>query len=368
MSQASTLMNPSYLKYVSLIGFAIFSMFFGSGNLVFPLGIGQEALSLHFIASIAISITGIFLPFLGVIAVLRYHGNTDLFFGRFGKFAAPLISLILLGLLGPFGVVPRCITVAYGSFTLLFEDFSLLLFSSIICALIYVMGQKRDTLVETLGRILTPILLISIALIIIRGIWGAGDIPPSTHSTESTFWMALKEGYHTMDLLAAFFFAKVIHDYIANKITDEHDQNHILYGSVFVAMVLFIIVYGAFVYLGAAYAPLLADVAPQQYLGVIAQTTMTHYGKIIVCCAVMMACITTASILAYLFADYIHTLTRLNFKLCFVASLLISLVFSTLNFQGISAFLSPILSILYPLLIVMTFINIIWVKKVDPQS
>src|ERR1700733_10819483 len=101
-------------KVMLTFGFAIFAMFFGSGNLVFPLQIGQVAGSNWISGFAGLLLTGIFLPLSGLFVIKLYGGNYLAFFGEAGKFAKILLPLVMLSLLGSFGVVPRCITVAYG--------------------------------------------------------------------------------------------------------------------------------------------------------------------------------------------------------------------------------------------------------------
>ena len=123
--------NKSILTY----GFAIFAMFFGSGNLVFPLEIGLHSGSYWIWGFLGLLITGIILPFLGLFVIKTYKGNYLDFFGEAGYYAKILVPFFTLSLLGSFGVVPRCITVAYGGIKFLTPDVSLwsfaLLFSII---------------------------------------------------------------------------------------------------------------------------------------------------------------------------------------------------------------------------------------------
>src|SRR5579872_2320269 len=96
-------------------GLAMFSMFFGSGNLVFPLVVGQTSEGHFGFAAIGILITGVLVPFLGILAMLLFNGSSKDFFGRLGNPAVFWFPLIALSLMGPFGVLARCITVAHGS-------------------------------------------------------------------------------------------------------------------------------------------------------------------------------------------------------------------------------------------------------------
>ena len=141
------------LKQVFVAGFAMFAMFFGSGNLVFPLIIGKEATSEFHWGIVGFVITGVILPFLGLIAILLYRGNYMIFFARLTKPGAFLLSLFLLALIGPFGVIPRCITVSYGSFLTLFPETPLAIFSFIMCGIVFLLSARENKVVPLMGTI-----------------------------------------------------------------------------------------------------------------------------------------------------------------------------------------------------------------------
>ena len=111
-------------------GFALFSMFFGSGNLVFPILVGKESGSHFLFASLGILLTGAVVPFLGAFGIMLYDGKFEKFFAPIGKVGTFLFTVIALCLLGPFAVVPRCMTVAHGALHTLIDRKSTRLNSS----------------------------------------------------------------------------------------------------------------------------------------------------------------------------------------------------------------------------------------------
>lgn len=137
-------------------GFALFSMFFGSGNLVFPIAVGQESQGHYLAASIGILLTGVIVPFLGVFGMLLYRGDIASFFNCFGKTGTFLFSLFALALMGPFGVLARCLTVAHGALVLLFPSLSLPVASFLLCVTIYLLTVNKNRIVTVIGPILTP--------------------------------------------------------------------------------------------------------------------------------------------------------------------------------------------------------------------
>jgi LIVCS family branched-chain amino acid:cation transporter len=122
-------------RHVLTGGFAMFSMFFGSGNLVFPLIIGVKTYENPLHAIYGLLITAVLLPFFGLFGIMHYRGDHTVYFSILGPYSRFLLSLLMLGLMGPFGVIPRCISVAFGGVHLLYPTLPLWVFSLIFAVL-----------------------------------------------------------------------------------------------------------------------------------------------------------------------------------------------------------------------------------------
>lgn len=196
-----------YYKSILIYSFAIFAMFFGSGNLVFPLQIGLAAGN-HWVSGfLGLLVTGIFLPFLGLFVIKLYQGNYRHFFGEAGKIAGIGLPLLMLALLGSFGVVPRCITVAYGSIHFLYPSLALTLFSLFFCAITYLVCLNDKIMVNLLGKWMSPALLAILITLIIVAIIKVPNVSDLSLPlpTSNAFTYGFYAGYQTMDLFAAFF-------------------------------------------------------------------------------------------------------------------------------------------------------------------
>ena len=351
-------------KLIFSTGFALFAMFFGSGNLVFPLLTGVESDGHYLLSSVGMVLTGVMVPFMGVLAMLLYKGDTNEFLGTMGNAAKFWFPLIALSLMGPFGVLARCITVAHGSFTLIYPSISLDVFSLVFCSIIFLLTVNKTKIVSFLGTTMTPFLIVSLALIILSGIFfGRAPDEPSTSG-----WVAFSngavKGYQLMDLLAGFFFSTFIIQHLSKHLSFETDKKELV--SVFlksslIGGLLLSVVYCGLVYLGSAFSADLKDVAPQAMLGIIAQKTVGHFSAPLVCMAVVLACFTTAVVLTSLFAEFFKTNVckdKVTNPVSILVTLFIAFWISRLEFSGIAAFLAPILENLYPALIVLTIVNI----------
>lgn len=344
-------------------GFALFSMFFGSGNLVFPLAVGRESDGHFFWAALGICITGVLVPFLGAWAMMLFQGDTRRFFGVMGKTATFWLTFVALSLMGPFGVLARCITVAHGNFKLLFPDVSLTIFSIASCLIIYLVTVNKSKIVTILGSFLTPFLLLSLVVITGFGVWFGGIPEPAQNHSWESFRNGFLQGYQTMDLIAAFFFSSFVLNHLANHETDfgGKSKRKIFLQSALLGGTLLSAIYVGLVFLGAIYAFELQNVPAQEMLGIVSQMAIGRLSAPIVCIAVVLACFTTAVVLATLFADFLKTevaRNRISDHVSMGITLIIAFLISTLDFAGIARFLAPILEAIYPALIVLTILNI----------
>lgn len=352
-------------KTVLTAGFAMFSMFFGSGNLVFPLVVGLETLDQSPYAIIGLLTTGVVVPFLGLIGVILYSGNRTNFFACIGKIPAFLLTFAMLALMGPIGVIPRCILVAYGGATLVIPNLSSILFSIIFCLITLLLVWKHERIIPIIGRILTPWLLLSIVVLITAGlIWGP-SFTESKLSSFQAFSFGLNRGYQTMDLLAAFFFSATTVAYIRSRLHSD-DPPRILYrlslNSSLIGAGLLAGIYLSFALLGARYAPQLMEISPAQMLVGIAGHSLGKLAIPIASLTISLACLTTATILVMLFADFLHEdicKKKINNHLTIIITLIISFFVSLKGFDSLVVWIGTILQVAYPALIALTGANII---------
>lgn len=354
-------------------GFAVFAMFFGAGNLVFPLLAGKIANSIFLSAFAGLSLTGILVPLLGLVGILLYNGSYQDFFERFGKVTAFILILFMLLLMGPFGALPRCITVAFGSFSTIDPTFPLSGFSLIISGIAFLLCMNENQVVPLLGALLAPAKILSVGFILLFGLLFATAPQHSFMPHHEAFQEGAFKGYQMMDLIAAFFFATVIARHFKLKFSsNDENQNHSfnlsLY-AIFLGSTLLLIVYFALVYLGATFSEELGKNAPEQFLSVIAYLTLGNFGGRVVTVAIILSCLTTIVALTTVFTDFLYEQIfkkRLQRTACLGLTIFGTFLMSNLGFSGIMAFLSPILFYLYPLLILLTVVNIagwIWRKQ-----
>lgn len=359
--------EKSNLSPIITTGFAMFSMFFGAGNVVFPLALGQTAQDQNFFAILGLLITAVGVPFLGLFAMTLYDGNYKGFFARMGKNTGFLIALVIMGLIGPFGAIPRCIALSYSTTHLFFPGLSIEVFSLISCLIIFLFTFKRNNIMDVLGNILTPFLILSLGIIIVKGVINSPPAEPVDVPSLTVFLQGLKEGYQTMDLLGAFFFSSVIIVGIKSHLKRFDPENprtiiNLTLKAIAVGASLLALVYIGFSYVSSFNSAALAGVPPDQMIGALAIQILGPYAGIVACAAVALACLTTAIALAAVSAEYIHedlSFKKIPYLVGLIITLIISYFVSTLNFTGIVKMLGPILEVCYPSLILLTVLNIL---------
>jgi branched-chain amino acid:cation transporter, LIVCS family len=348
-------------------GLAIFAMFFGAGNIIYPLAIGQYALDKTPAAITGLILTAVVMPFLGLFALFLFHGKTQPFFARMGKLPGLLVATLAISLLGPLGSTPRCVSLSYSTFKMSFPELSVIWFSGIACLIIFFFAYQKGRLLSWLGYVLTPGLVILLTLIIFKGLWQSPSANEWTQAKPAAqlFWHGLKEGYNTMDLLAAFFFAPIILTSIRAKQAargegQELSMPFILKASIIGALLLSLIYIG-FSFLSSYYAAQLEGVPHDQLLATLSVYILGSQAGLFVNLTVALACLTTAIALIAAFSEFFYRDifdSRIPYTVILTASLLITFFFATLEFSGISQFLAPILQLLYPTLILLTALNI----------
>lgn len=355
-------------RHIFLYGFSIFSMFFGSGNLVFPLMVGVNNADNWLAGFIGFFCTGIILPFLGLFVIKLHRGSYQSFFGEAGSIAKFAIPLFTLSLLGAFGVIPRCITVAHGGLEFLYHDISLLSFSVIFCIACYAICLNEKWMFSILGKFLTPILLLFLTILIIVGIYSSSSINTDLSATGTNFLSGFFQGYATMDLFAAFFFSSLIFKQIEALVDESSGRSIIrvaLGPSIFGALLLGTIYFG-FVYLGSHYKHLAIDLPGELILPAIANHLLGKNGALFIAIIIIFSCLTTAVALNSIYAKYLCTFKSIGnkkFKAVLLATTALSFIISLLDFDGIAAILGPLLEISYPGLIVLTIMSICTKKR-----
>jgi LIVCS family branched-chain amino acid:cation transporter len=173
-----------------------------------------------------------------------------------------------------------------------------------------------------------------------------------------------------MDLLAAFFFSSTILNILRlrHKEKPPGERNYIrtAFRASAIGAVLLAAIYIGFSYLASFHGNNLSMNGKDELLAAITLRIAGPHAGILVCIAIALACLTTAIALISAFTDFIHKEVfkeKISYRATLAGALLVTFFISTYEFNGISTFLSPILQICYPGLIVLTLLNIAYCLK-----
>ena len=345
------------------LGLAMFAMFFGAGNIIYPLVIGQHAGDKNFLAISGLVLTAAVMPMFGLIAMILFDGDYRRFFGRLGSIPGFLLALLTISLLGPLGSTPRCIALAYTTIKSSFLDISPVLFSAIACGVIFLFTVKQKYILSLLAWVLTPLLLGSLVIIIFLGLMSGSDTQNIDATNLEMFLHGIREGYNTMDLLAAFFFSSaIIKTLKMRRSKKEGSYIKTAFQASLIGATLLAAIYIGFSYIAAFHGTQLSMYNSDELLSAITLKLAGPYAGMLVCIAISLACLTTAIALISAFTDFIQKEVlseKLSYEATLISALAITFFVSTFEFTGIAAFLWPVLQICYPGLIVLTFLNII---------
>lgn len=350
-------------KNIIVTGFALFSMFFGAGNLIFPPTLGFISGDKWIFTMIGFLLTCISLPLLGIIAVALCGGSTEKFTGKvgnnFGKF---LCSIIMLSI-GPLFCIPR---TGASTFELgvqpIMPNANPIIVSIVYFAITLVFVLNESNVVDKVGAVLTPFLLISLLIIIVKGIFFPMGNAIST-DIALPFSRGFTEGYQTMDALGSIIMAQmVVGDLISKGYKNQKEQVSITIKSGIVSAVCLTIVYGGLLYIGATASGIFdKNISRTALLIGVTSNILGPSSKVIFGAAISIACLTTAIGLTATAGNYFSNLTRgkLSYKLIVTFICIFSCVISNYGVETIINLAVPVLVTAYPVVIILIVMNLL---------
>ncbi len=349
-------------KDILVCGFALFAIFFGAGNLIFPPYLGVLSGDRWYESMIGFLLTDPVLPILGVIVTAKLGGRADDLGKRVSPKFAKLVGTICILTIGPFFAIPRTGATTHEIFIApLFPGVPLWATCVVFFAITWYITLNPGKVIDWIGQYLTPCLLI--ILVLIAGI--AIINPPGamvTTETPNLFVLGFREGYQTMDALGSALMAGIVAtDLIRRGYTDKNTQFKASVQVGIVAFVLLALVYGSLTYAGATVGEhFSADTERTALLIGMVELMLGSVGKVFMGVAVALACLTTSSGLASTCGNYFETITdgKLKYKTVVTVCVIIALGLSLFGVSKLIAIAVPILSAVYPVMMVLILLSI----------
>ncbi len=354
-------------KEVLILGFALFAMFFGAGNLIFPPSLGIDMGKDWLVAGIGFLLTGVGLPLLGVLAFTKV-GRLEDFSVKISSRFNTLYCTALVFVIGPLFAIPRTGSTTFEMGVLpSFPNVNPLVLSIITSTAFFgitlILVIKESKITDIIGKFLTPVILIILAAIAFLGITGNIGTPVDKNIT-GVFAKGFVSGYQTMDALASVIFGVVIVKGLEGKgIVEEKEQRYFLSGSALIAAIGLGLIYFSLMYLGARVSGVgtFSTTSAALYL---AEITLGSAGKIAFGICVATACLTTSVGLVAIASDWFARFTPISYKMWSVIICVFSGVMAIGGVDFIIKLSIPVLCILYPVTIILILLNVFGVKHV----
>ena len=364
------------LRQLTLIGSMLFGLFFGAGNLIFPLILGARAGSHLPAALLGLLITAVGIPLLGVMSMglSRSEGLLDLS-GRVSPIFRVLFTCALYLTIGPLFAIPRC---AATSFTIGLLPFAgdrvwlwQLLFSLLFFGAVLYFSLKPSRILDSVGKFLNPAFLLFLGIMLISAlihpVQSVNSVPPSGDYVNSAFSAGFLQGYDTLDALASLAFGIIVIRSVRQLGVTEPERvavSTVKAGAV--SMSLMALIYAATALVGAQSCGLYADrLSDPAFTGgdafaLIARHYFGKGGSLLLAATVTLCCMKTAVGLVTSCSETFEEMFpgKLRYPQWAVVFSAASLLISNIGLSQIIAFSAPVLYFLYPLAIVLILLGL----------
>ena len=349
----------------------LFALFLGAGNIIFPPKLGQLAGSDLAIAMFGFLITGVGLPLLAILAIAHAGGDLRSIADRVHPAFGLIFTMIVYLAIGPFFGIPRTATVSYEigitpflSGGIASAQWPLIVFSILFFAITIGLALNPAKLVDRIGKFLTPILFLVIALLAVKSFVdpiGAINPPDQTFGAHP-FFKSFVEGYLTMDVIAALIFGSVITTAIhAEGVNTSKGlmKSMIVAGTIAAIGLSFV-----YISLGFIGATSLEAIGLQENGGIVlshaSELLYGSFGPIILAITILFACLTTSVGLVSACAQFFSkVIPALSYKKCVVIFAVFSTIVANVGLTQLISLSIPVLLMIYPLAIVLMLLSFI---------
>ena len=334
-----------------VIGFALFSMFFGAGNLIFPGFLGNSLGSDFLLGTVGFVVTGVGLPLLAIVACSKGDGTFESIGNRIDRKFILIFTTVLFLAIGPLMAVPRTAATTFElSVNPFLPNVPAIVAITVYFAINLFFVLKKSAIVDTIGKFLTPALLILLIVLIVKGIVSPiGEIVNTNAS--AVLSTSLIEGYQTMDALGALLFASIVITSLKDKGYRGKEMPKMIFKSSLVAAIGLAFVYGGLMYIGAQTSGLVSqEIGKTGLLLLISENVLGKVGPAIIGLAMGLACLSTSIGLVSVGASFFEKISKgqLSYNLNAIVITIISLAVATLGVDKIVALSGPLLNLLYP--------------------
>ncbi len=350
-------------------GLALFAMYFGAGNLIYPLQIGAAAGNNDFYAIIGFLLTGVGIPWLGLYSMMLYQGNIEEIFQPLGKWVTQILMIIIALIIGVLFANPRTATVTSSTIAPFLPKIKYLpiLLHFIFFSVVFAVAVNKNRMVDILGYIFSPLKLSLLILLIFVSLLTAKQIYPVQVSVSQVFSNAFFSGYNTMDLFASIFFCGIALGHLKRKLDFTHNpEQHIKRMRAFsclVGAVVISIIYTGFILAANHHSAILQHSSTAGLITVLSSAVLGNLAAIFIASCVTFACLATSIALTVsvttMFFDIINKYVKVTYPQLVLLVVIVNFMISNLGFNKIMLIAAPILTVSYPFFIVILMMNLL---------
>lgn len=352
------------------VGFMLFALFLGAGNIIFPPQLGQQAGEHFWVAIIGFLITGVGLPLLGVITVAKSGGELEDMAGKISPAFGIFFTAVVYLTIGPLFALPRTGTVSYelGVKPFLSESavdaaWPLAIFTVVFFLITTFFALNPTKLIDRVGKILTPILLLVIAALALKAIVTPMDGQGMAIGSyvDNAFGEGFKQGYLTMDFLAALIFGIVIIQALKGKnVTEKSAVVKTTVFAAFVAAIGLALVYLSLGFIGSSSFQTIG--AFEQGSDIITHSAYALYGQfgnILLTAVIILACLTTSIGLLTAASEYFNKIIPgLSYKTWVWIFAIFTAFIANIGLAQLITFSLPVLFFIYPPAIILMLLTL----------
>ena len=351
-----------------LVATTLFGMFFGAGNLIFPVHLGQLAGRNSIPATFGFIITAVGLPILGVAAIGNTHSDgLQSLADKVGTKYSYVFTCLLYLTIGPFFAIPRCATTSFTTGILpmlgdsVAEPLALFIFSLVFFAFVLFFSLRPANITVWIGKIINPVFLLFLAVLVIAALKNPGasvfSVEPAPTYQRNVLLSATIEGYGTMDAIAGLAFGIVVIDIVRQMgIYDDSDVSRQVLHSGIITGILMACIYALMILMGAQSRGLFAL---SENGGIALAQISRHYlgnvGCIVLAITITFACLKTSIGLVTSCSETFLRMfpERLSYNTWAILFTAFSFCISNVGLSAILCYSLPVLMLLYPLSITL---------------
>jgi LIVCS family branched-chain amino acid:cation transporter len=357
-------------KEIFITGFALFSMFFGAGNLILPPFLGVQSGESWSIVTLGFFVTAVIIPIIGIMAHARLQGTMY----DFGKKVSPTFSLVYCLIVYAISITlpaPRTASVTHEMAIAPFLGTSSLLTSSLYFALVFVFVMNRSKILNLIGKFLTPFIIIILLAVIFVGI---STTPEAINLTafKTPFVSGLLEGYQTFDAIGAIVVGGVlVISMNFKKDTSFAVKKELISKAGIVAGIGLLIIYAGLIYSGVTFSSTFAKEATRtEILSSLSSQTLGNIGTTLLSVLVALACFTTGVGIVTGTSDYFKGLfnnSQKAYTITAVIGCVLGVIIGQFDVHYIIVIALPALMFIYPITIVLILLNVLPEKMASPM-